>query len=198
LTSRTLPPAVAEVVQALRGLAAPWAVAGGWAIDLALGRETRAHADVDVAVFRADQRAVRAALPRREFRAVVGGALVPWPPDVWLAPPVHEVHVGPDPAGGPAVELLLDERDGTDWVYRRDPFVRRPFALALREGPGGVRLLAPEIVLLYKSTAPRPADEHDRAVARPLLDAEARTWLGAALVRARPDHPWAAALDVTA
>ena len=71
---------------------------------------------------------------------------------------------------------------------------RRPLARALLEVPGGVRVLAPEIVLLYKSKAPRPADEADLRAARPLLDAEARAWLRTAILRATPAHEWAASL----
>jgi hypothetical protein len=58
-----------------------------------------------------------------------------------------------------------------------------------------VRVLAPELVLLYKSKAPRPDDEADFRAARPLLDAEARAWLRAALLAAAPGHAWAAALE---
>lgn len=190
-----LPPEIRQVVNALASLRAPWAVAGGWALDLALGRVTRPHADVDVAVFREDQDALRPALPGWRFEVAVAGALVPWEDGARLEPPVHEVHARP-PAGraGPALELLLNEREGAEWVYRRDPAVRRPLERVLRAGPGGVRMLAPEVVLLYKSKAPRAADEHDFHAARPLLDAEARAWLRAALLRAAPDHPWAAAL----
>jgi hypothetical protein len=46
-------------------------------------------------------------------------------------------------------------------------------ARALRAGPAGVRILAPE-VLLYRIAVPRAADEHDFGVARGCLDAEAR------------------------
>lgn len=187
-----LPPEIHAVTAALRDLDAPWAVAGGWALDLALGRVTRAHADVDVAVFREDQDALRAALPEWDFVAVVGGRMMPWERGVRLELPVHEVHARA-PAGVPpfVLELLLNERDGADWVYRRDPAVRLPLARALRPGPGGVRVLAPEVVLLYKSRAPRPTDEADFLAALPLLDVEARAWLRAALLLARPDHPWA-------
>ncbi|WP_420126285.1 nucleotidyltransferase domain-containing protein [Longimicrobium sp.] len=190
-----LPPEIDAVRAVLRELDAPWAVAGGWAIDLALGRVTRAHGDVDVAVFREDQQALRAALPGWDFAAVVGGRMTPWERGARLEPPVHEVHAR-SPTGAPpfGLELLLNERDGADWVYRRDPAVRLPLARAIRPGPGGVRVLAPEVVLLYKSKVPRPADEADFLTALPLLDREARTWLRAALLRARPDHPWAAAL----
>jgi hypothetical protein len=190
-----LPPPVRAVADTLRDLRAPWAVADGWAIDLQVGRVTRPHADVDVVVFRDAQAALHEALPGWELRAVVGGALVPWERGAWLARPVHEVHAEP-PGGapGPALEFLLNEREGADWVYRRDPAVRLPLARAVRETAAGVRALAPEIVLLYKSKAPRPADDEDFRVARPLLDARARAWLRAALLRAEPGHPWAAAL----
>ena len=195
MTLAELPPEIRAVAAVLRDLHAPWAVAGGWALDLALGRVTRAHADVDVAMFREDQDAVRAALPAWDFAVAVGGRLVPWQRGARLELPVHEVHVRA-PAGAPpfALELLLNEREGTDWVYRRDPAVHLPLARALRPGPGGVRVLAPEVVLLYKSRVPRPADEADFLAARPLLDADGGAWLRDALLRARPDHPWAAAL----
>jgi hypothetical protein len=195
VTFAELPPEIHAVAAVLRDLEAPWAIAGGWALDLALGRVTRAHGDVDVAVLRDDQGALRAALPGWDFAAVAGGVQAPWEPGARLELPVHEVHARP-PAGAPpfALELLLNERDGADWVYRRDPAVRLPLARALLPGPGGVRVLAPEVVLLYKSKAPRPADEADFLAARPLLDAAGGAWLRGALLRARPDHPWAAAL----
>ena len=195
MTFAALPPEIRAVTAALRDLRAPWAVAGGWAINPALGRVTRAHADVGVAVFRDDQDALRTALPAWEFAAVVGGAPAPWERGARLKLPVHEVHARP-PAGAPpgALEFLLNERDASDWVYRRDPAVRLPLARALPPGPGGVRVLAPEVVLLYTSKAPRPSDEADFLAARPLLDAEGRAWLRDALLRARRDHPWAAAL----
>ena len=190
-----LPPAVAAVAHALRALPVPWAVAGGCAIDLASGRVTRQHADVDVAVFREDQAALRDALPGWRVEVVRDGVLTPWAAGERLVLPVHELHARSAPgAPGPALELLLNERDGGDWVYRRDPAVRRPLARAIVRSASGVPVLAPEIVLLYKSKAPRSADAHDLAVGGALLDDDARRWLRAALHRADPAHPWAEAL----
>ena len=196
LPSLALPPEIQRVATLLRDLRAPWAIAGGWALDLALGRVTRPHADVDVAVFRDDQDAVRGALPGWRFEAAVRGALVPWEPGVRLELPVHEVHIWP-PSGSP-IELLLNEREDADWVYRRDPAVRLPLALALREVAGGVWVLAPEVVLLYKSRAPRPTDEADFHAAQPALGGAARAWLREALLRGAPEHPWALALATDA
>ena len=45
-----MPPAKAAAIAP-----APWFIAGGWAIDLFLGRKTREHADVDFALSRLDQ-----------------------------------------------------------------------------------------------------------------------------------------------
>jgi len=43
-------------------LAVPWWIAGGWAIDVYLGRQTREHADIDVSVLRAHHRKLAALL----------------------------------------------------------------------------------------------------------------------------------------
>ena len=39
-----------EVAARLSGIAAPWCVVGGWAIDLFLGRETRPHGDLEISI----------------------------------------------------------------------------------------------------------------------------------------------------
>lgn len=187
---------VLAVAEVLRDFPGKWAVAGGWAIDLALGRATRPHADVDVAVFRSDQGALRAVLRDWDLAVAAQGELTPWAPDAWLALPLHALHVRPPSglAGRPSFEVLLNERDGDTWVYRRDPGVRLPLADAMWALPNGLRVLAPAVVLLFKSTAPRPSDEADWIAAQPLLDVESRAWLRAAIARAQPAHPWVAAL----
>jgi hypothetical protein len=47
----------------LQALEVPWAVAAGWAIDLFVGRESRAHDDLEIVVARPSFGAVRAVLP---------------------------------------------------------------------------------------------------------------------------------------
>ena len=49
----------AEVVRLFSTLTVPWWIAGGWAIDLFLGEQTRHHDDIDVLILRRDQREVR-------------------------------------------------------------------------------------------------------------------------------------------
>src|SRR5947209_14473559 len=64
---------VLEVGQTLAEYHAPWAVAGGWALDLFLSRATRAHTDIDVAIWRSDQATLRSALPAWSFAVADAG-----------------------------------------------------------------------------------------------------------------------------
>ena len=182
-----------EVVRAaavMSGFGRPWGIAGGWAIDLFLGRQTRPHADIDVAVLRDDQRRLRAHLAgAARIEKVVEHRLDAWAPDETLELPIHEVHVcWPD---GHQLEFLLNERDGDadEWLFRRDARVRRAMDAAFGSRDG-VPYLAPEIVLLYKSKSPRATDEADFAAVVPRLSDEQRGWLREALRVTMPDYVW--------
>ncbi|WP_165970144.1 nucleotidyltransferase domain-containing protein [Nonomuraea terrae] len=58
-----VPRAVAYVRDLLDGFRPAWALCGGWAADAWLGRQTRDHGDVDIAVFHPDQRAIAEHFP---------------------------------------------------------------------------------------------------------------------------------------
>lgn len=177
----------------------PWYVAGGWAIDLHLGRVTRDHEDVDLAIFREDQATLRRHLSGWELRKAVpspaGGALLPWGDDEWLALPIHEIHARHPAAVPAAVEVLLDEREGDAWRFRRDPRVSRPLALIGRRALSVVPYLAPEIALLYKARHHAAKDDADFRAVTSRLEAEPRDWLRAALRICYPEHPWLARLE---
>jgi hypothetical protein len=51
----------------------PWWIAGGCAIELAVGQPVRDHADVDVLVLRRDRLAVQRALPGWDWQAADPG-----------------------------------------------------------------------------------------------------------------------------
>ena len=57
--------AVSSVAEVMNEVGVWWAVAGGWAIDLWLGTQTREHHDIEVAVRRGDQATVHGALDDR-------------------------------------------------------------------------------------------------------------------------------------
>jgi hypothetical protein len=119
-----------RAVSLMRDFHAPWAIAGGWALDLFVGRESRSHADIDIAILRADQRQLRAQMSGR-VEKLVEGKLAEWSPTEELTMPVHEVHATwPD---GYQLEFLLNEQDREtrEWVFRRDRRIRRSLAAAL-------------------------------------------------------------------
>src|SRR3954447_14960719 len=175
---------------------ARWWLAGGWSIDLFLGRPTREHDDIDVQILRPDHVAVRAALSAWDaYAADPPGRLRPWPVGEELAPQVHDIWVRRD-AGDPwRFQLMIADVEDGNWLYRRDSRIRRP--IADLSGPASTpqrRVLAPEVQLLYKSKGLRPKDEADFAAAHPVLDSAQRSWLADALATVSPSHPWLAHL----
>jgi hypothetical protein len=184
--------ALERAVSVMGSFHAPWGIAGGWAVDLFIGRESRPHADVDIAVLRADQSQLRSQVAGR-FEKVVERQLAEWSPTEVLELPVHEVHVRwPD---GYQLEFLLNEQDrqSGEWVFRRDARIRRPLAAAFMQGR--VPYLAPEIVLLYKAKAPSTKDDADFRGMLSHLQSDQRSWLRHALDVTAPGHRWASILS---
>jgi hypothetical protein len=69
-----------------------WFIAGGWAIDLFLGKETRRHEDIEIALFRRDQAALQDYLAGWLLQKVGNGALAVWKRGERLELPVFEIH----------------------------------------------------------------------------------------------------------
>jgi hypothetical protein len=186
----------------LDGLAVPWYVAGGWAIYCFVGRVTRDHQDVDLAISRDDQGAVHDHFPDREWSMIVPhpeglanqGTIEPWDGEP-LALPVHQILA--DDADGNRIEFLLNEIDDRVWRSRRHPGVTMPVAAMTLTSKEGVPYLAPEIVLLFKAKHMREWDEADFDTALPELDLGRRHWLYHALEGQEPGHPWMEPLGVT-
>ncbi len=180
------------VCDLLAGFQRPWFIAGGWAIDLFLGAVTRPHDDIDIAMLRVDQRSLRAYLSGWQWTKVLpaptGGLRRPWSGDEWLDPPLHELHASQK---GRELEFLLNESDGQNWLFRRNPRVTLPLSrLGLSPGSGHPPILAPEVVLLYKAKDPQQRDEHDFRAALPALDPQRRAWLHDAIQTCHPGHHW--------
>jgi hypothetical protein len=180
------------VAQELTGLNAPWYVASGWALDLFLGRVTRVHHDVDVAVARSHQLALQQHLIERGWKLITPfeKRLEPWPPHMTLELPRHQVHAHRD---GEFIDVLLTDIDHDVWRYRRSPaIVRSVERISLNHHD--LPYLAPELILLFKSKntsdKPRPQDQADFEGVCAQLDPERRAWLRWALLASDPAHPW--------
>jgi hypothetical protein len=157
-----------------------------------MGRQTRDHQDVDVAVLRADQKQLHEAFGGWElYYATPDHRLLPYRSECWLELPVHGVWVRPASDAPWLCEFLLNEHEDQQWVYGRNPAVRKPLAEIGVKALGGVPILVPEIVLLYKAHELTEKDEADFRTALPHLTPRRKAWLLGALNETRPNHPWA-------
>ena len=215
-----VPEAVAYVRDLLAGFGAPWFLCGGWAADAWLGRQTREHWDVDIAVLHRDQGALV-----EHFR---GWALVAHDPNVpddtaeqWngrrldLPAHVHVPRLGTPLATSTALthpafefEFLLNE--GTDdgrCVLNPALDVAVPLERCVGRSAWGLPTAAAEVVLFFKAGGNpetldarpahelfRPRDEQDFLALLPTLTDAQRSWLRTAIGRIRADHPWLAHL----
>lgn len=188
-----------RALQALRSFERPWWIAGGWAVDCFVGRKTRPHADLEIAILAADQVALYQHLSQWDLRIVApGAAFLTWDGEL-LQPPYHQIWArnGDFPAqtydqfsSDPSMlDFLIEDHAGEQWHYRRNTRVSRhidQFGM-LRNGIPCVR---PEIALLFKAPKPRFKDQRDFEQVAPLLDPAARAWLHEALTIAHPASPW--------
>lgn len=177
----------ASVFKTMKGFNKPWAIAGGWSIDLFLGKTSREHKDIEIVVFRNDQKSIREYLSGWEFKKVVDGKIEPWGVDERLELPVHETYAE---RLNEKIEILLNEFEGKEWVYRRDPRIRRELSKAIMRTTNGIPYLSPEITLLYKSKGTRAKDDIDFKNTFSQLDFEQRRWLQVSLSVIYGEHPW--------
>jgi hypothetical protein len=185
-----------EAVTFFAALHVPWWIAGGWAIDLFLGRQTREHEDIDILILRRDQQAVRPLLGTWDVQA----ALPPprdevWPFRPWhlgevLAETIHDIWCRPDSTQPWTIQLMVADTRDELWLFRRMPTICRSVATIGAITPEGIPYLAPEIQMLYKAKGRRPKDDADFMQVLPVLDRERRNWLRDSLTRAHPHHPW--------
>jgi uncharacterized protein YggU (UPF0235/DUF167 family) len=166
-----------------------WWIAGGWAIDLFAGRETRAHSDIDVAMLRRDHMLLHHLMPEREIFIAHDGSLAPWD-GASLDPSRRQFWVRGRGDDAWEFELLLEQSDDDAWVYRRDGRVSMPLASFGRTTATGLPFVSPAVALLYKAASPREHDEADFNTAAPLLDAADRRWLRDTLRTVHPGSAW--------
>jgi Aminoglycoside-2''-adenylyltransferase len=187
-----------EVTEALSQLRAPFYFAGGWAIDLHLGRVTREHGDVDVLVMRSDQSQLHTALREFILKKIIPhpegiknrGTVADWTAGERLELPVHQINVYRRGAAEPAFQVMLAESSDGEWIYRRNPKVRMPISRMGFHPLWGLPYVAPEIVLLFKSSDMQSHDRLDFSNVLPALSADARRWLRDALETSPPRHEW--------
>ncbi|MBM7666003.1 hypothetical protein JOC25_002496 [Solibacillus kalamii] len=165
-----------------------WFIAGGWAIDLFMGKETREHKDIEIAIFRKDQIDLKAYLKEWDFKKVIKSEFLKWENE-FLELPIHEIHAS-NKLNGDKIEVLLNEVKDNVWTFRRDLRISSPLNSVWSYSETGIPYLNPEIVLLYKAKNTREKDHQDFITVKDHLDNMKRQWLKSALELHEPDHKW--------
>jgi hypothetical protein len=178
-----------EVAERLSGVDVSWCVAGGWAMDLFRGHQSREHDDIEIAVPKGHFPLIRAALA--EFDMEVVGSERRWPLDHPAYAVMHQTWVREPETGIYRLDIFREPHDGETWICRRDQTIRLGYDQIILTAANGVPFLAPEVVLLFKAKHDRATDRMDLAGVLPLLGRRRRVWLAAALERVHPGHPWA-------
>ena len=185
--------ALQTTLRELEGVNCAWHVAGGWAIDLFLGRVTRVHHDTDILIARADQLLWQEAMRERGWKWVAPseGRLESWPPRMKLELPRNQAHAHRD---GQFLDFLLGDIEGGVWRFRRNQAVVRTCERLYLTSADSISFLAPEVSLLYKSKSGkagwRDKDMEDFEKVHSLLDPERLAWLRWALTVTDAGHPW--------
>lgn len=179
-----------DIARWLEPFGHPWWICGGWAIDLFLGNQTRRHTDIEIGCFREDLAALFTTLPHLEFYAATDGTLRPLSGacdfdlaenGIWSRQRGQEIW---------DLEILVEDKRGDDWLYRRDNRITRPADCIVARTANKIPYMRPEIQLLYKARALRDKDCKDFENTMSHLDKAAQSWLAKALDVSAPDHIW--------
>ncbi len=184
-----------ELAQKLDGLALPWCVVGGWALDLWHGEETRPHDDIEFAVLRQHLPHFRERLASVTIYTVDDGRITPLAPHDMPAPEAGQFWCRDEAAGCWRADMMIDSGTPEMWVCKRDPRIQHARNEMVRHNAQGVPYLGPDAVLLLKAKYQRAKDEQDFAAALPKLNSDERMRLARWLAQIHPGHPWSARLS---
>ena len=202
-TQNWRPMAVEDAARLMSGVAVPWWIAGGWAIDLFLGQQTRSHGDTDILILRNDQLIVRDFLSKKGlslYKAQQPG-LKPWLAGEFQARPFDDIWCRWTSESPWVLQLMLLCTNGDEWVFKRDPAIRGRLEDIGRRTQSGIPYLSPHIQLLYKAKQKtQEKDQSDFDLAVPEMQREEKVWLLQNLERQFPHgHEWIERLrEVTA
>ncbi len=179
-----------ELRQRLRGATLPWYVAGGWALDVWHGTQTRPHEDLEFVVLRKDANHFRAILHDVDFFTVKDGAIEYLPPSADLPSDVWQLWGADRRQGCWRVDMMMEPGTPDLWIYKRDHTLRMARSDAVRVSHAGIPYLAPIIVLLFKAKHYREKDRNDFDFCRKRLSAQERHQLTIWLKTRHPGHDW--------
>lgn len=204
-----------QLVGFLEPMRVDWFVSGGWAIDIHLNRNTRKRGDLDISVPFSDRLAcIEFFLDKgwriegkhgggfQTVRAVSDyddgiGYFWSFPEDVDFIGEYFDdngkrriAYNRDHQTALDYIEVFFDKIEAGQLIYRRNPGVKRRVEKAILSS-ARIRYLAPEVVLLFKSSDPTGKNSLDFEAAVGSLEGDCVNWLIAALSLVYDGtHPW--------
>lgn len=179
-----------ELAHRLSGVARPWCIAGGWALDLWHGRQTRDHEDIEFTILREDVAVFREVLTGLDFYTAGDGIVEYLRVDEEPPAAIWQIWCQDTAAQCWRVDMMIEPGTADMWKYKRDPAIARPRREMVGMTEDGLPYLKPAAVLLFKAKHRRGKDETDFANAVPKLERTERDWLKTCLATAHPGHDW--------
>ncbi|TMV48190.1 hypothetical protein FE783_19805 [Paenibacillus mesophilus] len=187
------PLSVPEIVAIFAEIPVTWYIAGGWALDLYCGKQSRKHEDIDVTLLRDEQLTALQYISKEwQLYKAEKGKLARWEEGEFLTV-TKDIWVTKDNSSPWAFQIMLVDVNQDSWVYGREKSIRRPRTDVIARTKEGIPYLKPEIQLLYKggSSEIREKDHQDFLTVYPLLTPQAKEWLKASLNKQFPEgHVW--------
>lgn len=149
--SNWVPLTVLEINKLFSVIPIHWCIAGGWALDLHLHKQTREHSDIDVIITREEQLIAYQYLMHdwMLYRAE-DGKLILWEDGAYLNS-TNDVWVSKSDDSPWAFQLMIIDTEENFWTYKRNTSIKRPVAEIILKTVEGIPYLRPEIQLLYKA-----------------------------------------------
>jgi hypothetical protein len=184
---------VSNIVELFTDLPITWCLAGGWALDLHLGKQSREHSDIDVIILRDEQVSAYDFLSREwKLYKAQDGVLMPWAQGEFLTD-TTDVWVSKNLDSPWAFQVMLVDVFENQWIYRREKSIKKPLNEIIARTNEGTPYLRSEIQLLIKggSSKVREKDFFDLQTMLPILSTQEKEWLTLALQKQFPEgHPW--------
>jgi 2-amino-4-hydroxy-6-hydroxymethyldihydropteridine diphosphokinase len=183
-----------DTLKWFEGWDGPWAIGGGWAIELFVGRPVREHHDLDIAAARSDAERLHEQLAAWDLFFPSKREFIPWHAGEPLPDDQHQLWCRRRSDNVWTHEILFEDiRDGV-LHCRRDSSITLLLAEAIGRTNDDVPYVSPHLQLIYKAKNLTQRDQRDFAAAAPLMSAEQRAYVASYLRRRHPSHPWLALL----
>jgi hypothetical protein len=188
-----MPITVFEVNEIFSDIPVKWCIAGGWALDLYLGKQSRTHDDIDVIIFREEQLTAFKYLSKNWLLyKAENGKLNIWKEGEFLTS-TNDIWVSKGDNSPWVFQIMLVDNKQDSWIYKREKSIRREMNDIFLKTQEEIPYLKPEIQLLYKggSSEIREKDQNDFLKSLPSLMPQAKEWLKATLKIQFPcGHIW--------